>query len=345
MRMGARELAVAVLLLGALGVATNMPAADGVKPVLYVTNSLGDDITVIDLHTLKATADIKVGDKVHGVCAPADGRQLFTTIESEKALKVLDTATNEIVATIQLTGRPNQCASTPDGRYVAVPIRDNGSIDIVDVPQRKVLKVLPIEGPHNCYNSGSNTDMYCSSMKGNEIARINLKTMEYAGKIAVGGIPRPYAVSTDQKMLYVALTDFHGFAAVDLANGNKIERVELPAATAASNCEKLEPRTPTHGLALTPDDKQLWITSLSDSGVYVYDVATKKISKEVPTGTCPNWISVSPDGKYVTVSNSASDDSSIFDAKTHRELARVKVGKGPKRLLAVNISASSGPSQ
>jgi YVTN family beta-propeller protein len=331
---------IAAALLATLGIAARMPAASGTKPVLYVTNSLGDDITVIDLHTLKATADIKVGEKVHGVCAPADGKHLFTTIESEKVLKVLDTATNEIVATIQLTGRPNQCASTPDGHYVAVPIRDNGSIDIVDVPQQKVAKTLPILGPHNCYNSGSNSDMYCSSMQGNEIARIDLKTMDYAGKVAVGGIPRPYAVSRDEKMLYVALTSFHGFAAVDMANGNKVERVELPAPTAASNCEKLEPKTPTHGLALTPDDKQLWITSLSDSGVYVYDVATKKISKEVPTGTCPNWISVSPDGKFVTVSNSASDDSSIIDAKTHRELARVKVGKGPKRLLAVNIPAN-----
>jgi YVTN family beta-propeller protein len=340
MRVGNRGLAIAsLLLLAALVAGRSIPAANGVKPVLYVTNSLGDDITVIDLHTLKSTADIKVGEKVHGVCAPADGKHLFTTIESENALKVIDTATNEIVATIQLTGRPNQCAATPDGRYVAVPIRTN-DINIVDVAQKKVVKVLPIDGPHNCYNANSNTDMYCSSMKGNEIDRIDLKTMEYTGKIPVGGIPRPYAVSRDEKMMYVAVTDFHGVAAVDMANGNKIERIQLPAPTAASNCEKLEPRTPTHGVALTPDDKQLWITSLSDSGVYVYDVATKKISQEVPTGACPNWISVSPDGKYVTVSNSASDDSSIIDAKTHRELARIKVGKGPKRLLAVNIPAN-----
>jgi YVTN family beta-propeller protein len=344
MRMGTRGLAsVATLLtlpLVALAVGRSVPAANGVKPILYVTNSLGDDITVIDLHTLKATGDIKVGEKVHGVCAPSDGRHLFTTIESEKTLKVLDTATNEIVATIQLTGRPNQCASTPNGQYVAVPIRDNGSIDIVDVAQKKVAKVLPIEGPHNCYNTNRNDDMYCSSMQGNNIARIDLKTMEYSGKIAVGGIPRPYAVSTDEKMMYVALTSFHGFAAIDLAHGNKIERVELPGPAAAPLCEKLEKNTPTHGVALSPDNKQLWVTSLTDSGVYVYDVATKKISEQVPTGSCPNWISISPDGKYVTVSNSVDDDASIIDAKTHKQLARVKVGKGPKRLLAVNIPVS-----
>jgi YVTN family beta-propeller protein len=53
---------------------------------LYVSNSLSDDITVIDLGTLQVTGDIRVGEHVHGVCAPENGRQLFTTIESEKNL-------------------------------------------------------------------------------------------------------------------------------------------------------------------------------------------------------------------------------------------------------------------
>lgn len=339
MRIEIRELLAVTLLLGVLAVSSRILASNSVNPRLYVTNSLGDDISVIDLQTLKVIADIKVGKKVHGVCGPSDGRHVFTTIESENALKVIDTGSQQIVATIHLTGTPNQCASTPDGRYVAVPIHTN-EIDIVDVAQKKIVKVLPIQVPHNCYNSGNNSDMYCSSTAADEIDRIDLGTMEYSGKIPVGGIPRPYAVSRDEKMMYVALTAFHGFAAVDLANGNKIDRVQLPGPSVATICEKLEHRTPTHGLELSPDGKQLWVTSLSDNGVYLYDLATKKISKQIPTGTCPNWITVSPDGQYVMVSNSASDDASVIDTRTRREIARIKVGNGPKRLLAVNVPAS-----
>ena len=213
---------------------------------------------------------------MHGVCAPADGRTVFTTIESEKMLKIIDTATNEITASIALTGRPNQCASTPDGRFVAVPIRDVGGLDIIDIPQKKVVKVLPINVPHNCFNTGSNTQMYCSSEDDHQIALIDLKKLEYAKKFDVGGIPRPYAVSRDQKTMYVAVTALHGFVIVNTAD-QTTRRVELPPAP-ASPCEKLEPNTPTHGLALTPDGKELWITSLADAGVYVYDVASGKIS-------------------------------------------------------------------
>src|ERR1700746_3252552 len=120
---------------------------------VYVSNSLGDDITVIDLDTQKVTADIKVGLRVHGVCAPADGRTLFTTVESEQNLKVINTATNDVVDTIRLTGRPNLCATIPDGHYVAVPIRDGNSVDIVDLEQKKVVKVLPVKVPHNSYDA------------------------------------------------------------------------------------------------------------------------------------------------------------------------------------------------
>jgi YVTN family beta-propeller protein len=177
--------------------------------------------------------------------------------------------------------------------------------------------------------------MFVSSMGDHAIDLIDLRTLSYIEKIPVGGIPRPYAVSRDGKILYSALTDLHGFVIAGIPDGKVIERVELPAAP-PSTCI-LEPRTPTHGLSLTPDDKELWVTSLADSGVYVYDVATKKLSNEIHTGKCPNWITISPDGSYVAVSNSATDDCSIIDRNSRDEVARVKVGKGPKRLLAVRI--------
>jgi YVTN family beta-propeller protein len=302
---------------------------------LYVTNSLGDDITVIDLATFKAIGDIRVGEHVHAACAPADGRQLFTTIESENNLKVIDTATSKVTETIPLTGRPNQCASTPDGHFVGVPIRDGNSVDIVDMAKKKVVKVLPVKVPHNCYNAGSNDVMYVSSMDGHEIDVIDLKKLEYSSKIPVGGIPRPYAVTSDGKRMYVALTDLHGFVVASVPERKVIARVDLPPAP-PSTCE-LEPHTPTHGLELSPNGRELWVTSLADSGVYVYDVATKKISPEIHTGACPNWIAFSPDGHYCCVSNSGSDDCSIIDTGSRREVARVKVGKGPKRLLVVNV--------
>lgn len=328
------RLTVATLVFSVIVTSPGRAGANGVTK-LYVTNSLGDDITVIDLATLKVVDDIKVGKHVHGIAAPKDGRRLFVTIESERNLKVIDTAFDKVVETIPLTGMPNQCASTPDGRYVAVPIRDGNSVDIIDTTQHKVVKVLPVKVPHNCINAGSNEDMFVSSMGSHEIDLIDLKKLQYAARIRVGGVPRPYAVTPDEQRMYVALSDFHGFAIVDIPSRTEIKRIELPPAP-RSTCS-LEPHTPTHGLAISPDGKELWVTSLADNGVYVYDIATGKISKEIPTGRCPNWVTFSPDGKYCCVSGSGSDDCSIIDTRSRTEVARPKVGRGPKRLLAVRV--------
>ena len=333
-----------IVILIVAGMSTRGRAADETSRRVYIASSRGDDVAVIDIASRKKIADIKVGETVHGVCAPADGRSVFTTIESEKAFKIIDTATNEVVATIPLTGTPNECAATPDGHFAAVPIRAMaGSIDIIDVPKRKIAKVLPINTPHNCYNNGSNEVIYCEARGDQQkIERIDLKTLDYTDAIPVGGDPRPFVVTKDGKKIYVALSQFHGFAAVDTSSDNALQRVALPPGPPPpSPCEQYEPRTPTHGLDISPNGKELWVTSLADSKVYVYGLAAKKISDQISTGACPNWISFSPDGKYVAVSNSATDDTSIIDAATRREVARIKVGKVPKRLVAVNVPASA----
>jgi hypothetical protein len=146
-----------------------------------------------------------------------------------------------------VTGKPNECAATPDGRYVGVPIRDGDSVDIVDSALKKVVKVLPVKTPHNCFNTGNNNDMYVSSMGSNEIDIIDLKKMDYAARIPTGGIPRPYAVSSDEKFIYTALTNLHGFVISDIPSRKVTERVELPPAPPL-DCP-LEVNTPTHGLA------------------------------------------------------------------------------------------------
>lgn len=71
--------------------------------------------------------------------------------------------------------------------------------------------------------------------------------------------------------------------------------------------------------------------------MYVYDVSSQKIVGRVPVGSGPNWVAFSPDGKYVCVSNAAEDDVSIIDVKARGEVARLKVGQVPKRLVAASV--------
>jgi YVTN family beta-propeller protein len=311
---------------------------------LYVGSSRGDDIGIVDLASLKVIGDIKAGERVHGVCLQADGKRLFATVESDHTLRIIDTASRQTIATVKVSGRPNQCAATPDGKYVAVPIRDGDSVDIIDVKQEKIVKNLPIKEPHNALNTGSNHYIYVSSMGGNEVDLIDLEKMDYAAHIPVGGRPRPYVVSLDGKTMYVALANLHGFVIVDIPEKKVLERVEIPSEHATLRKLEYESQdTLTHGLALTPDGSELWVSSLLDDSMYIYDVKAKKVTGRVSTGMGPNWIVFTPDGKYACVSNTDTDDISVIDVKSRREVTRVKVGKVPKRLAVA--AAPAAPSR
>ncbi len=131
-------------LLLALGAAFVLagPAVAATRSILYVANSQGDDITIIDLATQKVIKTLKDGaDRPWRVCAQADGRRAFATIESEHSLKVIDTRTNTVTDTIALGGQPNECAATGDGRYVVVPLlAGQCSAVVVDMTEKKIVK-------------------------------------------------------------------------------------------------------------------------------------------------------------------------------------------------------------
>jgi YVTN family beta-propeller protein len=334
-RVMSRRTILLQLALGCLLLYSGTSDAQNLR--LYVGNSRGDDICVVDLASLKVVGDIKLGERVHGVAVQPDGKVMFATVESDHTLRIVDTKTRQMNS-VKLSGRPNQIAVTPDGKYVVVPIRDGDTVDIVDAAKREVVKSLPIKEPHNALDTGSNRFVFVSSMGSHEINVIDLDKMDYSAVIPVGGRPRPYVVSPDGKTLFVAVADLHGFVVVDIPEKTVVKRVDMPAEHPTPHHLEYEtPDTLTHGLALTPDGKELWVTSLLDDCVYIYDVEAKKFVGKVATGRGPNWVVVTPDGKYVCVSNTDSDDVSVIDVKKRSEVTRIKVGKVPKR-LAVAIA-------
>jgi len=333
-----RRQVLQMLVMGAAaaGLGLGLPQGPRRHSWLLVTNSEGDDINVIDLDRLAVAGDWKVGEHPHGIAVPENSRVAYATIETEKALKSLDAASGKVLSTLSLQGRPNQCAVTPNGKFVAVPIRDGDSVVIVDGESMKILKTLPVRMPHNCLNAGNNEHMFVTSLGGNQVNMIDLKTLEYIAEITVGGVPRPIAVDREEKTLYVALSGFHGFVMVDISSRKVVHRVEFPPLPPNTDLRPLL-NTATHGLMLTPDGKELWAASVPTQSVYVYDVPSGKVAPAITVGQLPNWIAFSPDKRYGCVTNTGSNDCSIVDRQNKKEVARIKVGKAPKRLVALSV--------
>jgi YVTN family beta-propeller protein len=76
-----------------------------------------------------------------------------------------------------------------------------------------------------------------------------------------------------------------------------------------------------------------------DNAIYVYDLEADKIVAGPETGDEPNWVTFSADGRYCIVTNGGDDSVSVYSLKTHKEVARIPVGKAPKRLEAADVPA------
>lgn len=331
--------AIALLLLAA----SLASAADRRTTRVYVTNSKGDDVTVIDPATMKVVGSIQVGANPHGVVLSPDRRTLYISVEGTDELVAVDTTTNQVTARAKVGRAPNEVSITLDGRYVFVPVRNDNAIDVVDTATMKVVDRMKTPAmPHNTYVSADGRRLYLGSMAGSRITIFDTTTHKQINEIAPGDWVRPIALRRDEKLAYVALSKLHGFAVVDLKEGKTIRRVEMPALPPGTEIPPYE--TLTHGLALTPDERELYVTSMAGKAIYAFSVPDLKQLAKIDVGRYPNWISISPDGRLVWVSNQLGDTVSAIDTRTKKVVATIPVGHEPKRLLAVDV-ITAGDSQ
>ena len=313
------------------------------RQILYVTNSAGDDVTVVDAETHRVIGSIETGTTPHGLVGSPDGRRIYVTGETDDDVVAIDTTTSQVLWKTPVGEQPNEPALTADGRHIYVPIRMSDVADIVDTTTGKRINTVRIgRVPHNAYPSADGKWIYVTSRGDQKITIIDPATQQVVGEVPLGGEPRPVSFTRDNTRAYSTITGLHGFVVADLQQRKVIERVELPKADLPEI--SVAGYTDTHGIALSKDDKQFWVTDVFGNGVTAFSVPDHKVLTRVPVGLAPNWMTWSPDGELLYVSNSGSNDVSVIDIKLRREVVRIPVGSSPKRLLVVTVpEGMSGP--
>jgi YVTN family beta-propeller protein len=136
------------------------------------------------------------------------------------------------------------------------------------------------------------------------------------------------------KNIFVQLSDYNGFAVVDFATHKEVKRIELPK-LAAGKAPFEGGGNVSHGMAVTSDGKTLVVNSRLNSSVYMYSLPDLKVLGGVEVGKAPDWVTLTPDGKFAYVANAQSNAVSVVDIKGLKEVTRIPVGQVPKR----NITA------
>jgi YVTN family beta-propeller protein len=334
----------------ALGLACAALPAWSATGRIYVTNSAGDNVHVIDPATNKVVQVIKGVEAAHGVGFSPDGKRVYLSNEADATLDVADQASGKILKKIPLSGRPNNLAVTPDGKRIVIAITEPGGLDIIDAGAQKLSKTVPMNGRmHNTYVTPDGKYAVSGSVRHRFLNVVDLATEKTAWEIPFDGGVRPMAIEAkpdgSTARIFAQLSNLHGFAVVDFDARKEVARIKFP--DEPKGYGTIEGRVgagvPSHGIGIAPDGKTLWANSHVANGVFVYALPDLKLLGHAalpdlrlpgrdPIGAIPDWVTFSPDSRMAYVGNSTFNSVTVFDVATRKQIATIPVGQVPKRM-------------
>lgn len=315
-------------------------APDGRATVVRIiqTNAAGDNAHVIDPVTNKVVGVINDVEIVHGVTSAPDGSRIYLSDEALHTLDVVDAKSLKVTKRIPLSGRPNNVAITKDGKKLYVGIAQApGALDVIDTATLENVKTIPVEGSiHNVYVTPDGKFAVAGSIPKSTISIVDTATDKMVRTIPMSSGIRPMTFDKNAdgstRNIYVQLSNFHGFAVVDFKTGKETQRIEHPPVPGEhAHTDGLQ-GAPAHGLGVSPDGKTLWSTSKVYSHAYVFSLPDIKPIGTVFVGQHPEWVTFTPDSKFVYIGAAGDNATFAVDVQTLKEVARIPVGQVPKRI-------------
>src|SRR5437763_4993360 len=211
-----------------------VPASAGMTRI-YITNSAGDSIHVVDPATNKVVQVIGNVEGAHGVAFSPDGARVYVSDEADSTLDVFDRKSGKLIKKVPLSAHPNNIAVAKDGRIVVGIARDPGALDIIDPATLTRTKSVPVNGRlHNVYVTPDSKYVVTGSIRTGIITVIDLSTEQPAWELKLDKGVRPMAIEAGAdgatKRIFAQLSDFNGFAVVDFATRKEVARIQLPEA-------------------------------------------------------------------------------------------------------------------
>ena len=276
-------------------------------------------------------------ENIKGVCAHAGSHRLYVT--SLTRLACIDLVTDKPLWVKTLEGGCDRLSVTPDGHALYVPSLEGPHWNVVDAATGDVLRKLPTgTGAHNTLALPSGRRVFLADLRSPTLLAVDPATGEIVERIGPFGAPiRPFTVNAAGRRCFVNVNGLLGFEVGDVTTGKVLARVEVPGFK-QGNLKRHG--CPSHGVGLTPDEKELWVVDGANQRVHVFDATTippaylASIALDVDQ---PGWITFTIDGAYAYPST-----GEIIDTKTRKIVAQLKDEAGrpvqSEKLLEIDFA-------
>jgi DNA-binding beta-propeller fold protein YncE len=266
--------------------------------------------------------DGKKPENVKGIAADArTGRVFITSLTRVIAIDAISGAT---IWDRPYEGGTDRLAISPDGATLYVPQFEGPRWHVVDAANGDVLGTIETRsGSHNTIASADGRFVYLAGLKSATLSIADARERRLVGAVGpFGNVVRPFTVNGAGTHAFVNVNDLLGFEIGDLQTGKVLHRVEVAGykkgPVKRHGC-------PSHGIALTPDERELWLADCANSAIHVFDatVMPPKQLTSLPMRDCVGWVSFSMDGKVAY-----SSTGEMIDVAARRTIAALTDEEG-----------------
>jgi DNA-binding beta-propeller fold protein YncE len=283
------------------------------------------------------------GEEVRGIAAHAATGMIY--ISTGRRLAAFSLLTDKKVWEYE---EPNgHCcdrhAITPDGKAIYAPSLAGPRVNwfVLDALTGKpITTVRGPDGAHNTIISADGSRVYMEGIASKEVFILDPKTHKVIQRVGpFTDMVRPFTINGAGTLVFATLNNLLGFEIGDIRTGKMIHRVEVADFDSGP---KGPGRNPSHGIAISPDEKEIWVADDVNGYVHLFD-ATVMPPQQKPSiklrRRTHGWITVGLDGQYVYPSS-----GDVIDAATKKIVAGLydEFGKEVTSEKMVEVAFSKG---
>jgi DNA-binding beta-propeller fold protein YncE len=257
-------------------------------------------------------------ENVKGIAA--NGKTGVVYVSTIKRVGAFDAVSGKKLWDKTYDGGCDRISLSPDGKVLYVPSLEGPHWTVVNATNGDVIaKITPNSGAHNTIYAPDGSRVYMAGLKSKVLSIADPKTNTIVATVGPFEEPiRPFTVNGSNTLVFVNVNLLLGFEVGDIRTGKKLYRVPVQGFEAGPvkrhGC-------PSHGIALSPDEKELWVADGKNNRIHIFDatVMPPKQGQNIKVRDLPGWITFSIDGKTVW-----SSSGEVIDAKTKKIVALLK---------------------
>jgi DNA-binding beta-propeller fold protein YncE len=239
----------------------------------------------------------QAAENVKGIAASATTGKLY--VSTIKRVACFDLITEKKVWEKTYDGGADRLSISPDGELLFIPSLEGPDWLVVKARTGDLIAKINLgTGAHNTIYVPDGSCVYLAGLRSPLLAVVDAKTHSVINKVGpFSNSIRPFTINGSQTLSFVNVNDLLGFEVGDNKTGKMLYRVEV---TGFQKGPTKRHGCPSHGIALTPDEKELWLDDSANSSIHIFDatVMPPKQKMSIKLRDQPGWITFSIDGRF-----------------------------------------------